>query len=154
MTYRIPTREMVELEQDAEWIVGHLAGVVEHLRQGGRMIEGQKYDTGKPAGFNLIPTEARLAMAAVLTYGEQKYGAPSGWRNVPNAAKRYRDALDRHILAMDAGETHDAESGLPHLWHALTNMAFLVALTPQEAMPSAPPNTCPPEGVFVQRVAQ
>lgn len=102
------------------------------------MSGGQKFDTGK-LRVSLIPAEARHAMAEVLTYGEKKYGKPSGWRCVPNAVERYTDARDRHILAMDLGETHDPESGLPHAWHALTNMAFLVALdgsvVPQAVVP-------------------
>lgn len=89
---------------------------------------GQKHDAGKPGGFSLIPVEARTAMAAVLSYGQQKYSNPFGWRFVPNAAERYRDAMDRHMIAVDSGEECDPESGLPHLWHVLCNAAFLVAL--------------------------
>ena len=30
---------------------------------------------------------------------------------------------------VNMGETHDPESEMPHMWHVLTNAAFLVALT-------------------------
>ena len=92
-------------------------------------MNGEKFDTGKLHGLALIPGEARIALARVLDYGEKKYGAPSGWRTVPNAQSRYLDAMDRHRLAMDMGELVDDESGLPHLWHLLCNAAFLTALT-------------------------
>lgn len=95
-------------------------------------MNGEKYDSGKLTGLHLIPGEARIALARVLEYGEKKYGAPSGWRVVPNGVARYTAALDRHRLAMDMGEEVDAESGLPHLWHLLCNAAFLVALTEAE----------------------
>lgn len=36
------------------------------------------------------------------------------------------DALYRHWLAYLGGEERDEESGLPHLWHLATNVAFLI----------------------------
>lgn len=44
---------------------------------------------------------------------------------VENGEQRYLDALYRHLNAFRLGETHDHESGLHHLSHALTNIAFL-----------------------------
>ena len=37
-------------------------------------------------------------------------------------------ALLRHLMAYQAGEVNDPESGMPHLWHVATNAAFLVVL--------------------------
>lgn len=74
----------------------------------------------------LVPTGLILAVAAVREYGCQKYSDPDNWKRVET--QRYRDALYRHWLAYLSGETHDEESGLPHLWHLATNAAFLIEL--------------------------
>ena len=84
---------------------------------------GLKYDTGKLM-FSLIPPETTRALAQVLTFGAQKY-APNNWQLVENGKDRYLDALFRHLDAYRSGESLDPESGLSHLSHALTNVAFL-----------------------------
>ena len=89
---------------------------------------GLKYDAGKPR-LDLIPPEAVIAIGHVLTYGAKKY-APNSWRGVES--ERYVAALLRHLMAYQAGEKTDSESGMPHLWHVLTNAAFLVALDGEE----------------------
>lgn len=91
---------------------------------------GVKDDHGKLM-MGLIPHEAMVGLAEVLTFGANKY-SPNGWQTVPNAKQRYEDALLRHIYASKAGELNDPESGLSHLKHALTNMAFLVYLEENE----------------------
>jgi hypothetical protein len=85
---------------------------------------GDKYDEGK-LRYSLVPPEATRALAEVLTFGAGKY-EPNGWKHVPNAEERYMDALLRHIEAYRSGEVTDEESDLPHLWHAITNLAFLI----------------------------
>lgn len=75
---------------------------------------------------DLIPVSATEALAEVLTFGARKY-KPNNWRNCTDLG-RYRGALGRHLLDYDKGETHDKDSGMPHLWHALTNIAFLIEL--------------------------
>lgn len=87
------------------------------------ITEGMKFDTGK-LQYSLIPPETLSALASVLTYGVQKY-APNNWQLVEHGETRYMDALFRHLEAFRAGETHDPESGLHHLSHVLTNVAFL-----------------------------
>ena len=84
---------------------------------------GLKYDHGK-LRYSLIPPEATHALAEVLTFGAQKY-AIDGWKSVPDAERRYMDALFRHIESYRMGEAIDSESGLPHLAHALANLSFL-----------------------------
>ena len=84
-----------------------------------------KHDNDK-LRYDLIPTEAMAALASVLTYGAKKYDA-NNWRQVDDPA-RYIAALHRHLEAWRGGENTDAESGLPHLHHALTNLAFLTTL--------------------------
>lgn len=72
--------------------------------------------------FSGMP-RALLMIVAVLTYGAQKYAAHS-WKNV--SPDRYEDALKRHMMALDAGETYDEETGLPHRAHIACNALFLL----------------------------
>lgn len=88
-------------------------------------VEGVKYDSEK-LRFDLIPPEAEHALAAVLTFGAKKY-APDNWRKIKDIPERYRGALRRHLNALQLGEARDSESGLPHSWHALACLAFIVA---------------------------
>jgi hypothetical protein len=83
-----------------------------------------KYDNGKLL-YSLIPPIATKALAEVLTFGADKY-APNSWQTVPDAERRYLDASMRHLEAYRSGEPIDTESKLPHLWHLLCNVAFLV----------------------------
>lgn len=87
-------------------------------------MDGLKYDQDKPR-LDLVPPEAIFAIGYIMTYGAEKY-APNSWRGVE--AHRYIAALLRHLMAYQSGELHDPESGFSHLWHVLTNAAFLVAL--------------------------
>ncbi len=86
-------------------------------------LEGMKFDTGK-LQYSLIPTSATHALAEVLTYGANKYTI-DGWKSVPDAKRRYMDALFRHLEAFRSGELYDQESGLSHLSHVLANASFL-----------------------------
>ena len=86
--------------------------------------EGVKFDSGKRR-VDLVPTEAINALAEVLTAGAVKYGEHN-WRHGMDWSRVY-GAAQRHMLAFWGGDDIDEESGMPHLWHALTNMAFLVS---------------------------
>ncbi len=82
---------------------------------------GAKLDAGKNRlGLVLHGFAGALAeVGKVGTYGANKY-SPNGWRDVPNGMDRYLDAMYRHLFAMN-DETHDPESGLPHMAHAAWN---------------------------------
>lgn len=84
-----------------------------------------KYDAGKDR-WSLLPMASIRQVVKVLTYGAAKY-QDEGWRKVEPA--RYLDALYRHLYEWGMGRTHDEESGLPHLAHALCNLVFLFELT-------------------------
>lgn len=95
---------------------------------------GEKDDSGK-IRFDLVPTMFVRGVARVLTYGafqrprddgRRGYGK-NNWQGVDDAKGRYFAAMMRHLHAWRAGETKDVESGLNHLWHAATNLAFLVS---------------------------
>lgn len=88
-----------------------------------QQLVGMKFDTDKLL-YSLIPPETTKALAEVLTFGAKKY-APNNWQLVENGQTRYLDALFRHLEAFRSGETHDPDSGLHHLAHVLTNVAFL-----------------------------
>lgn len=85
-----------------------------------------KDTAGKPK-LTLVPSAIIWAIAEVREYGTKKYGDSDNWRKVD--PQHYRDAAYRHWLKYldDAGGV-DEESGLPHLWHVATNIAFLIEL--------------------------
>ena len=87
-----------------------------------------KADAGKPR-VSLVPSAIVYAIARIREYGLMRYpeGGKDNWKRVD--AERYRDALGRHYLAyIDDPYGVDKDSGLPHLWHLATNVAFLCEL--------------------------
>ena len=89
------------------------------------MNQEAKQDAGKPRP-TLVPVSLIEAVTAVREYGTMKYKDPDNWRQVE--PQRYKDALYRHWLSYLSGKEKDEESGLPHLWHLVTNAAFLIEL--------------------------
>ena len=88
-------------------------------------IKGAKYDEGKPRP-SLVPVEAIEAIMQVREFGKAKYADAEDWRKVPR--EKWLDALLRHVLHIwDNPMAIDNESGLPALWHVITNAAFLCA---------------------------
>jgi len=88
---------------------------------------GQKFDSGKDEP-GLLLTGCALAVAGmvtVLSFGFKKYKKRGGWKEVPDKDRRYKDALHRHLMAIERGEVLDPESGLPHIDHVATNAVFL-----------------------------
>lgn len=89
-----------------------------------------KADAGK-ARLSLVPFEIVYDIARVREYGTIKYHDPGNWKQVK--ASRYVDALLRHTLAFaEDNQSLDTESGLPHLWHAACNLAFLCEMLKEE----------------------
>ena len=85
-----------------------------------------KRDAGKPRP-TLVPTRIIWAITRVREFGCKKYKDPDNWKRVE--PQRYRDAAYRHWLAyLENTDSIDEESGLPSLWHLLTDIGFLVAL--------------------------
>lgn len=102
----------------------------DHFADANKMVAGSSSDTakadaGKPRP-TLVPVSLIEAVTAIREYGCRKYHDPENWRQVE--PQRYRDALYRHWLAYLRGELLDPESGLPHLWHMVTNGAFLIEM--------------------------
>lgn len=84
---------------------------------------GLKWDK-KKLRMDLIPVEALERLAEVLTYGANKY-TDRNWEKGISWSRTYGAAL-RHLTAWFKGEDLDPESGLPHLGHAICNLAFLL----------------------------
>ena len=84
---------------------------------------GRKFDGGK-LQFGLLPTNALKATVEILTFGAEKY-EPDNWKYVPDAKRRYFDAMERHVWAWKSGEQNDPESGKNHLAHAICCLMFL-----------------------------
>ena len=103
----------------------------DHFRSGTKMDPDQeaKSDSGKPR-LTLVPPKIIWDIAAVRQYGvEVKYPVTGvdGWRTI--GEERIRDAAARHFLRyLTDPKGVDEESGLRHLWHLATNIAFLCEL--------------------------
>lgn len=95
----------------------------EQKMDGQPRLDGKKFDEGKPM-LGLVPKSMIWAVGWILTFGAKKYGAHN-WRKGLAWSRAY-NALLRHLTAWWDGESLDAESGRSHLWHAATELAFLI----------------------------
>ena len=85
-----------------------------------------KADQGKPHP-SYVPVALIEGVMAVREYGSQKYYDPDNWKRVE--PERYHQAMLRHILAAwNDPYKIDPESGLPHIAHVATNIAFLLEM--------------------------
>lgn len=103
----------------------------ESLRPGDDMEKGGvKFDDGKVRD-DLIPPEVEEAIATVLAFGARKY-AERNWEKGMLWSRPYA-ATRRHLRNWFArrdfgkGPGNDKDSGYSDLWHAATNIAFLIA---------------------------
>ena len=89
-------------------------------------IEAEKARKPRP---DLIPGAARLAVGRVLAYGCSKHGRCT-WTEAGTEqarAETHIASAERHIAALcDAYDALDAESGLPHLWHAAAQLLIAI----------------------------
>ena len=88
--------------------------------------QSAKADSGKPI-LSYVPKEIIYEIEKVRSFGVKKYKEPDNWKKVE--LERYHEALLRHTLAIwdDVG-AKDSESGLLHLSHMATNIAFILEL--------------------------
>ena len=85
-----------------------------------------KADAGKPHP-SYVPVALIEGVMAVREIGTKKYGDPDNWKQVE--PERYHQAMLRHILAAwNDPYKIDPESGLPHIAHVETNIAFLLEM--------------------------
>jgi hypothetical protein len=85
-----------------------------------------KFDSDKPR-YDLLPPFALEAIAKVLQYGANKYGARN-WEKGLAWGRMWRAGMG-HMLAFWRGEELDQESKLPHLWHAGCCILMLIEYT-------------------------
>jgi hypothetical protein len=74
-------------------------------------------------GFDQLPVEVMMEWARVFDYGAEKYYRDN-WKLGTDWHQFYGSAL-RHIFKWWMGEDIDPETGLPHLAHAIWNVATL-----------------------------
>lgn len=67
----------------------------------------------KKAPLFFVPKAAVISMALAFAEGARKYGA-FNWRAKKVKRSVYIEAIDRHLIALQAGEDIDPDSGLPH----------------------------------------
>jgi hypothetical protein len=85
-----------------------------------------KADAGKP-NLSLVPKQIIYDIEKVRSFGVKKYKDPDNWKKVE--IERYHQALLRHTLAVwDDIYARDKESGLLHLSHIATNVAFMLEM--------------------------
>ena len=85
-----------------------------------------KADAGKPHP-SYVPVALIEGVMSVREYGNAKYHDPDNWKQVE--PERYHQAMLRHILAAwNDPYKIDPESGLPHIAHVATNIAFLLEM--------------------------
>jgi hypothetical protein len=83
-----------------------------------------KFDKGK-LRMELIDPVVPQALASILTFGANKYGAWN-WSKGFEWSRVY-GALQRHLTDWYNGEDNDPETGESHLHSALCNLAFLIS---------------------------
>jgi hypothetical protein len=88
--------------------------------------QSAKADAGKP-NLSLVPKQIIYEIEKVRKFGSQKYKDSNNWKKVE--LERYHEALLRHTLAIwNDINARDKESGLLHLSHMATNIAFILEL--------------------------
>lgn len=87
------------------------------------LSEAIKYDSEK-IRVELLPYNALLEIAKVMTIGATKYG-DNNWRKGMLWSRLYGACL-RHLIAWYEGQDKDEETGLLHLAHAGCCILFLI----------------------------
>ena len=88
-------------------------------------VEQERKDDSSKRRYSLLPKGAVNSVVDVLEFGSKKY-ADNNWQKVPDAKTRYYDAAMRHLDAWLNGDLKDAETGFPHLAHAICCLMFLI----------------------------
>jgi hypothetical protein len=79
----------------------------------------------KKVNLHLVPPSSIIYQALAMEDGAKKYG-PYNWRQNKVVATIYVDAAMRHLMAWLDGEENAADSGKPHLAHALACLGIIV----------------------------
>ena len=87
-------------------------------------------DKDEKPQMRLILPKAATALVRIREYGLKKYTDANNWKHV--SKDDWLDALMRHLMKYLDGEKIDDESGMPHLWHAICNLSYLIELEETE----------------------
>lgn len=80
-----------------------------------------RYNEGKRR-WSLVDFKSLEPMVQVLEFGSEKY-EPDNWKK-GFEGNDLLDCIMRHLVSIMDGETHDKESGLPHMGHIMCNAMF------------------------------
>lgn len=109
-----------------DYVFVYCGGPIEPGTGGSGVYQQAKADQGKPHP-SLVPVALIDGVIAVREYGNRKYHDPDNWKQVEPEC--YHQAMLRHILAAwNDPYKIDPESGLPHIAHVATNIAFLLEM--------------------------
>lgn len=75
--------------------------------------------------IGLYPNAARIATCLVFAQSAPEYGEYN-WRNNPVRLSIYIDAIDRHTIALRAGQDIDPKSKQPHAAHINACTAIII----------------------------
>ncbi len=120
------TQVCVNCESERKHNQSLARAIFEDIKRQNAKNQSAKADSGKPT-LSLVPKEIIYEVEKVRSFGVKKYHDPDNWKNVE--MERYHEALLRHTLAIwDDVQARDKESGLLHLSHIATNVAFLLEM--------------------------
>ena len=103
----------------------------EYIEEQNAIYRSVKDKEGKPQMRLMLPN-ANTAVVRIREYGLSKYPNADNWKSVD--PEDWHDACLRHLMKWTAGEELDSESGMPHLWHALCDLSYLVELLYDDAL--------------------
>lgn len=90
---------------------------------------GLRFNEGKPR-WSLVHYKSLEPMVRVLMFGAEKYDDHNWKKGL--SPKEILECMQRHLAALMDGETHDKESGLPHIGHIQANAMFYAYFTETE----------------------
>lgn len=90
---------------------------------------GLRFNEGK-LRWSLVEYKSLEPLIKVLMFGAQKYDDHNWKKGMPPVI--ILECMQRHLAALMSGETHDKESGLPHIGHIMCNAMFYSYFTETE----------------------
>lgn len=79
--------------------------------------------------MSVVPSIAFIELASAMKFGADKYGA-FNFRDEKIDPDVYIDAIYRHLIKYQIGESEDKESQISHLGHIMANCAILLDCCP------------------------
>jgi hypothetical protein len=115
---KVPFTPPILTNSEGTVTVGSTSGYIEPI-----METGIKHDEGKPR-MELLPMDALLEVAKVLTGGAHKYGDKNWLKGMKHS--RLYGAMLRHLQASMMKVDLDPEFGIDHLAHCACCCLFLL----------------------------